>query len=80
MPEINDKYIFNFAIIDYLGTFNLEKKGEKFMKDFVGVFRASKDKNFSVQNPQNYGARFRKFAKKIIIYEKEDNDNDNFSS
>ena len=80
MPGLNDKYIFNFAIIDYLGTFNLEKKGEKFMKDFVGVFRASQDKNFSVQNPQNYGARFRKFAKKIIIYEKEDNDNDNFSS
>ena len=80
MPGVNDKYIFNFAIIDFLGTFNLEKKGEKFMKDFVGVFRASKDKNFSVQNPQNYGARFRKFAKKIIIYEKEDNDNDNFSS
>ena len=80
MPEINDKYIFNFSIIDYLGTFNLEKKGEKLMKDFVGVFKAAKDKNFSVQNPQNYGNRFRKFAKRIIIYEKEDNENDNFSS
>ena len=50
------------------------------MKDFVGVFRYSTDKNFSVQNPQNYGVRFRKFAKKIIIYEKESNNNDNFSS
>ena len=80
MPGVDDKYIFNFSIIDYLGTFNLEKKGEKLMKDFVGVFKASKDKNFSVQDPQNYGIRFRKFAKKIIIYEKEDNDNDNFSS
>ena len=50
------------------------------MKDFVGVFKASKDKNFSVQNPQNYGNRFRKFAKRIINFEKEDNDNDNFSS
>ena len=80
MPEVNDKYIFNFSIIDYLGTFNLGKKGEKLMKDFVGVFKASKDKNFSVQNPQNYGNRFRKFAKRIINFEKEDNDNDNFSS
>ena len=80
MPGLNDSYIFNFSIIDYLGTFNLEKKGEKLMKDFVGVFKASKDKNFSVQNPQNYGIRFRKFAKNIIKYEKEDNDNDNFSS
>ena len=80
MPSADNNYIFNFSIIDYLGTFNLEKKGEKLMKNFVGIFRNSKDTNFSVQNPQNYGIRFRKFAKKIIIYEKEDNDNDNFSS
>ena len=80
MPGIDDKYMFNFSIIDYLGTFNLEKKGEKLMKDFVGVLRASKDTNYSVQNPQNYGTRFRKFAKKIIIYDKEENDTDNFSS
>ena len=80
MPAVDEKYIFNFSIIDYLGTFNLEKKGEKLVKDFVGVFRASKDTNFSVQNPQNYGIRFRKFAKNNIIYEKEENENDNFSS
>jgi hypothetical protein len=80
MPSADNNYIFNFSIIDYLGTFNLEKKGEKLMKNFVGIFRNSKDTNFSVQNPQNYGLRFRKFAKKIILYEKEDNDNDNFSS
>jgi len=80
MAGVNNNYIFNFSIIDYLGTFNLEKKGEKLMKDFVGVFRHSQDKNFSVQDPQNYGLRFRKFAKKIIIYEKEDNDYDNLSS
>ena len=80
MPGIDDKYMFNFSIIDFLGTFNLEKKGEKLMKDFVGVLRASKDTNYSVQNPQNYGTRFRKFAKKIIIYDKEEKDTDNFSS
>lgn len=50
------------------------------MNDFVGVFKVSIDKNFNLLDPQSYGVEFRKFAKKIIIYEKEDNDNDNFSS
>ena len=31
MPSADNNYIFNFSIIDYLGTFNLEKKGEKLM-------------------------------------------------
>ena len=78
--ENNKKYIFNFSIIDYLGTFTLGKKGEKFMKDIVGVFKSSEGKNVSVQNPLNYGNRFRKNAKRIIIFEKEGNENDNFSS
>ena len=80
MPDINKKYIFNFSIIDFLGTFTLGRKGEKLMKEIVGVFKSSEGKNFSVQNPQNYGIRFRKYAKNIIIYEKEENENDNFSS
>ena len=80
MSELNKKYIFNFSIIDFLGTFTLGKKGEKLMKEIVGVFKSSEGKNFSVQNPQNYGNRFRKYAKNIIIYEKEENENDNFSS
>ena len=80
ISEVNKKYIFNFSIIDFLGTFDLGKKSEKVMKEIIYVFRSSNNKNFSVQNPQNYGARFRKNAKKIIIYEKEENDNDNFSS
>ena len=77
---INKDYVFNFSIIDFLGTFDLGKKGEKIMKEFIGVFKSSNNKNFSVQNPQTYGNRFRKYAKKIIIYEKKGDDNDNFSS
>ena len=50
------------------------------MKDIVGVFKSSEGKNVSVQNPLNYGNRFRKNAKRIIIFEKEGNENDNFSS
>ena len=77
---LNKDYVFNFSIIDFLGTFDLGKKSEKIMKEFIGVFKSSSNKNFSVQNPQTYGNRFRKYAKKIIIYEKEENDKDNFSS
>ena len=78
--EVNKKYIFNFSIIDFLGTFNLGKRGEKFVKEIVGMFKSAEDKNFSVQDSQKYGKRFRENAKKIIIYEKEENENDNFSS
>lgn len=80
MHDVDKKYIFNFSIVDFLDTFSFEKKSEKFVNDFVGVFKVSIDKNFNLLDPQSYGVEFRKFAKKIIIYEKEDNDNDNFSS
>ena len=80
MHDVGKKYIFNFCIVDFLDTFNFEKKSEKFVNDFVGVFKVSIDKNFNLLDPQSYGVEFRKFAKKIIIYEKDDNDNGNFSS
>ena len=80
IAEINKKYIFNFSIIDFLGTFDLGKKGEKIIKHLFGVFNYSSNNNYSVENPQNYGNRFRKYAEEIIIYEKKENDNDNFSS
>ncbi len=81
MPDYNKKYIFNFSIVDYLDTYNLEKKSSKLVNDLVGsVLKVSLDKNFSTEDPQIYGINFRKFAKKIIIYEKEGNDNGNFSS
>ena len=68
----------NDVKISVEGDYDLGKKGEKLYKEMVGLFR--ENKNFSVQNPQNYGIRFRKYAKSIIIYEKEENDIDNFSS
>jgi len=80
MHDVNKNYIFNFSIVDFLDTFSFEKKSEKLVNDFVGVFKVSIDKNFNLLDPQSYGVEFRKFAKKIIIYEKEDNDNGNFSS
>ena len=61
------KYLFNFSIVDFLGTFNLTKKGEKLAKEFVGYVRGYKDRNFSVMEPNGYGLRFRKFAKSIIL-------------
>ena len=61
------KYIFNFSIVDYLGSFNLGKKGEKFAKELIGYIKKSKDTNFSVLDPYNYGNRFRNFTKRIIL-------------
>ena len=67
IPSKDNKYIFNFAIIDFLGPFNFEKKGEKLAKELVGYIKKLKDTNFSVLDPNRYGTRFRNFAKKIII-------------
>ena len=67
IPSKDKKYIYSFAIIDYLGTFNLEKKGEKLAKELVGYIKKLKDTNFSVLDPIRYAKRFRNFAKNIII-------------
>ena len=66
IPSKNHKYIFNFSIVDYLGTYNFIKKGEKFTKSLFGYIKKAKDTNFSVLDPKNYGARFRNFVKRII--------------
>ena len=65
-PSKDNKYLFNFAIVDFLGPFNIGKKGEKLAKDLVGYIKNLKDKNFSVLDPENYGKRFRNFTKRII--------------
>ena len=66
-PSKDNKYIYNFSIVDFLGPFNFEKKGEKFAKSLVGYIKNYKDTNFSVLDPYGYGRRFRSFCKKIII-------------
>jgi len=67
IPSKDNKYLFNFSIVDFLGPFNFEKKGEKLAKELVGYIKKLKDTNFSVLDPNRYGTRFRNFAKKIII-------------
>ena len=67
MGSKDGKYIFNFSIVDFLGTFNFEKKGEKIAKSLVGYIKKLKDTNFSVLEPYGYGMRFRNFCKKIIV-------------
>ena len=67
IPSKDKKYIFNFSIIDYLGPFNFEKKGEKLAKELVGYIKKLKDTNFSVLDPNRYAKRFRIFAKRIIL-------------
>ena len=67
IPSKDNKYIFNFSIVDFLGPFNFEKKGEKLAKELVGYIKKLKDTNFSVLDPNRYAKRFRSFAKRIII-------------
>ena len=62
----DNKYLFNFAIVDFLGSFNIGKKGEKLAKELVGYIKKLKDTNFSVLDPERYAIRFRNFAKRII--------------
>jgi uncharacterized protein YbaR (Trm112 family) len=65
------KYIYHFAIIDYLCHYNYEKKGENYLKTF---FRKSKDaKLISAVPPKEYGRRFKKFmTSEVIINEQAD--------
>ena len=60
------KFIFNFSIVDFLGTYNFMKQVEKSTKHFLGYIKSAKDTNFSVLDPINYGVRFRNFIKRII--------------
>ena len=39
MKSQERKYILEFSIIDFLGTFNIEKRGEKLAKTFVGYIK-----------------------------------------
>ena len=67
IPSKDNKYIFNFSIVDFLGTFNFEKKGEKLAKEFFGYIKKLKDTNFSVLDSNRYAKRFRNFVKRVII-------------
>ena len=51
--KIENIYL-NFSIINFLDTFNIEKRGEKLAKIFVGYFKQIKDTNFSVLDPEKY--------------------------
>ena len=66
MKSYDKKYLFEFSIIDFLGTFNFIKKSEKLAKTFVGYIKQMKDTNFSVLDPERYGLRLRNFVEKII--------------
>ena len=66
MKSKDNKYIFEFSIIDFLGTFDLKKKGEKITKEVVGILTNLKDKNFSVMDSEKYGERFKNNIRNII--------------
>jgi hypothetical protein len=74
MQSKDSLYIYDFSIIDFLGTFGLEKKGEKLAKELIGYINQMKDTNFSVLEPSKYGDRFRKYIQKIVPIKNEDED------
>ena len=65
----DNKYIFNFCIVDFLGPYNFIKKGEIIFKKIMSNIKKQEDTNFSVLDPDGYGIRFKKFIKRIILDE-----------
>ena len=65
------RYIYHFAIIDYLCHYNYEKKGENFFKT---VMKKPKDaKLISAVPPDEYAKRFKKFMQReVLINEEQD--------
>jgi hypothetical protein len=55
---LSEKFIYHVAIIDYLQVWNLNKKGERVLKQMIGK---DGDK-ISVCEPFMYANRFRQFV------------------
>ena len=56
------KYLYHLGIIDYLQTYTMEKKMERFFKSF----QAAKE-DMSVAPPEIYFKRFNKFIRDQVI-------------
>ena len=65
----NPKYVHHLGIIDYLQTYTLEKKMERFFKSF----QATKEE-MSVAPPDIYFKRFNKFIRDQVIVWAQDKD------
>jgi hypothetical protein len=53
--------VYFFGIIDYLETWNIRKKGEKWYKSIL-----NKTEGISSQNPAFYSDRFISFTRSIL--------------
>jgi hypothetical protein len=60
----NGRFIYHIAIIDYLQEYNLEKKGENWIK--VWLYNRE-EYRISAVNPKMYMERFYKFMKDNVI-------------
>ena len=60
----DDKKVFHIAIIDYLQSWNCNKKGETFTKN---VILRNKKEDISSMPPVPYGERFMSFMKKEVF-------------
>ena len=62
-PSENNKYFYHLGIIDYLQEFNLEKKGENFLKSIINSAGAQ----ISAIDPKPYAVRYFKFMRDSVF-------------
>ena len=61
--------IYHMAVIDFLQEWNLQKRGERFIKT---TLMGKNPDNLSAIEPQRYGERFRAFCENSVFVEKQE--------
>lgn len=64
--SIDNQYLYEIAIIDYLSEYNYSKMGENLAKNLKLFLQGSKDNNVSAQNAERYCYRLISYAKSIL--------------
>jgi len=59
------RFVYVMGLIDYLGKWNLQRRGEMVGKIFLAHF-ARKDTDFSVKPPHEFARRFLKKVKQVF--------------
>lgn len=63
---VHDKKILHISIIDYLQEWNLNKKGERFIKTII---QGKNPDRLSAIEPERYAQRFRNFVQDFVFNE-----------
>ncbi len=63
------RFVYLMGLIDYLGKWNITRRGEMYGKTFLAHF-IRQDTDFSVKPPDEFAKRFLKYVKKVFKAEK----------